>query len=57
MHRFNHTVKCRDEECTVRLERGVRFCEAHDWMIQRWLQKSREMLERIKNSTEVKSNG
>ncbi len=51
MDRFEYTVKCRDEECNVRLNPGVRYCEAHDWLIEKWLKKSREMLARIQEKS------
>lgn len=39
---------CRDLDCDVEVAKVGKYCSAHDWVVNRWLEKSRRQLEEYK---------
>lgn len=39
---------CKEDVCGVEISATKQFCSGHEYMLKRWLEKSRTLLEKIK---------
>jgi hypothetical protein len=43
---------CKDLDCDVEVSPEQKYCAAHSWFVKKWLEKSKAMLERLRNEAQ-----